>query len=58
MGKYIGVKEVAEYLGLSRGTIYYYIAKKKIPFYRFNGKPRFVIDEIDTHIAKKKEGAR
>ena len=45
--KYVGVKEVAEFMGLSRGTIYYYIFKKKIPCYRFNGKPRFIIEEID-----------
>ncbi|MBU1809083.1 MAG: helix-turn-helix domain-containing protein [Candidatus Omnitrophica bacterium] len=58
MGKYVGVKEVSEYLGLSRGTIYYYIAKKKIPFYRFNGKPRFILDEIDKVIARKSEGMK
>ena len=50
MKKYVGVKEVAEFTGLSKGTIYYYIFKGKIPCYKFNGKPRFILEEIDRVI--------
>lgn len=57
MKKYVGVKEVSEYTGLTVGTIYYYIHERKIPFYKFNGKPRFVLDEIDKAITGKKKSA-
>ena len=50
MKKYVGVKEVAEFIGLPAGTIYYYVSKAKIPHYKFNGKPRFVLTEVDRAI--------
>jgi len=50
MKKYVGVKEIAEYTGLAIGTIYYYMHENKIPFYKFNGKPRFVLEEVDRAI--------
>ena len=50
MKKYVGVKEVAEFIGLPAGTVYYYISKAKIPYYKFNGKPRFVLTEVDRAI--------
>jgi|GEM_PF-1318149 len=56
MQKYVGVKEVAEFIGLPVGTIYYYINKEKIPYYRFNGKPRFVLVEVDKAIRENIRG--
>jgi excisionase family DNA binding protein len=57
MKKYVGVKEVSEYTGLTVGTIYYYIHERKIPFYKFNGKPRFVLEVIDNAITGKNAAA-
>ena len=56
MKKYVGVKEVAEFIGLPAGTIYYYISKAKIPHYKFNGKPRFVLTEVDRAIRENNRG--
>jgi len=56
MKKYVGVKEIAEYTGLAVGTVYYYMHKGKIPFYKFNGKPRFVLDDVDKEIKKHSRG--
>ncbi len=50
MKKYVGVKEIAEFIGLPAGTIYYYVSRSKIPHYKFNGKPRFVLEEVDRAI--------
>jgi len=54
--KYVGVKEIAEFVGIPAGTIYYYISKNKIPHYRFNGKPRFVLAEVDRVIRENSRG--
>ena len=56
MKKYVGVKEVAEFVGLPAGTIYYYVSKAKIPYYRFNGKPRFILGEVDRAIRETVKG--
>ena len=56
MKKYVGVKEVAEFIGLPLGTVYYYISKAKIPHYKFNGKPRFVLTEVDRAIRNTGKG--
>jgi len=57
MKKYVGVKEVAEFIGLPAGTIYYYISKAMIPHYKFNGKPRFVLTEVDRAIRENNRGS-
>jgi len=54
--KYVGVKEIAEFIGLPAGTIYYYVSKAKIPHYKFNGKPRFVLGEVDKVIRENGRG--
>jgi len=56
MRKYVGVKEVAEFIGLPAGTIYYYVSKDKIPYYRFNGKPRFILGEVDRAVRETVRG--
>jgi len=56
MKKYVGVKEVAEFIGLPTGTVYYYVNKAKIPYYKFNGKPRFVLAEVDKAIRSNGRG--
>jgi len=56
MQKYVGVKEVAEFMGLPAGTVYYYVSKEKIPYYRFNGKPRFVLTEVDRAVRENRKG--
>lgn len=56
MRKYVGVKEVAEFIGLPVGTVYYYISKHKIPHYKFNGKPRFVLGEVDRAVRETVKG--
>ena len=42
----LSVSQVADKLGVSKGTIYQYVHYRKIPFVKVNGKLRFIADEI------------
>jgi len=43
----IGVKEVAEYLGLAEVTIYRLLAKREIPAKKIGGQWRFMKEDVD-----------
>lgn len=45
--RYIGPKEIAEYLGFSIDTIYDWIYRKKIPYYKMGRLVRFDLREIE-----------
>ena len=54
MKKYIGVKELAEYISVKPSTIYQWVHEGYIPHYKIGGCVRFNIEEIERWIKKKK----
>jgi excisionase family DNA binding protein len=52
--KWMGVQEVAEYLGVSHHSIYQYVQESRIPYHRIPGSHilRFLVAEIDDWILK------
>jgi excisionase family DNA binding protein len=45
--KFFNVEEIAEYLGVKKGTIYSWVHQGKIPHTKMNGSVRFAIKKID-----------
>jgi len=51
MNKFLTTKSAAEYLNVSRATIYRWISERKIPFYKpNNGRVYFKIEDLDDLI--------
>lgn len=48
--KLMTVEELADYLNLSAGTIYGWVARKEVPFVRAGRALRFRRDEVDQWI--------
>ena len=55
MKKYIGVKELSEYLSIKPSTIYHWTHEQRIPHYKVSGLIRFNIEQIDRWMARKKQ---
>jgi excisionase family DNA binding protein len=51
--KFLTVDEVAEYLSLSRATIYQWASEKRIPHYRMGRAIRFKQAEIEAWLLEK-----
>ena len=51
--KFLTVDEVAEYLSLSKGTIYQWAAEKRIPHYKMGRAVRFKKAEIESWLLEK-----
>jgi excisionase family DNA binding protein len=45
--KYMDVKDVAKYLGVSQATIYRWVTARQIPFIKMRGCLRFIDFQID-----------
>lgn len=52
--RFIGVSELAEYLDVSRNTVYGWVFEGRIPYYKFSRHPKFDIDEISEWIERNK----
>ena len=52
--RFIGVKELSEYLGIKINTIYSWIATRKIPFYKIGRLPKFDIRDMDRWAIERK----
>lgn len=48
--RFLNVKQVAEYLGVSLSAIRKWIRESRIPFCRFNGAIRFDKERIDQWV--------
>jgi excisionase family DNA binding protein len=46
-GRWLSVEEIAEYLGVSKDTVYAWIAKRNMPAHRIGRLWKFKSDEID-----------
>jgi excisionase family DNA binding protein len=51
--KFLTVDEVAEYLSLSRATVYQWASEKRIPHYRMGRAIRFKRAEIEAWLLEK-----
>lgn len=56
--KLIDVTQLSETLSIRPKTIYDWVHKKKIPYYKLEGSLRFNFDEIQKWIKSKKHKAR
>ena len=56
--RYIGVKELEQYIGVSRNTIYSWIWLKKIPYSKFGKLVRFDLREIDGWVKENHVSAK
>jgi excisionase family DNA binding protein len=50
----IGVKDLAEYLGITVNTVYSWVSTRKIPFTKLGKLVKFDLKEIDLLIARLK----
>lgn len=51
-------EETAKYLHSTKGTIYFWVNRNKIPFVKVNGTLRFDIDDINAWLKKHKVEAK
>ena len=47
---YVGVRQVAQHLGVARSFVYKLVAEKKLPYYRVGQRFLFKISEIDAQL--------
>jgi excisionase family DNA binding protein len=50
---YIGVREVADYLGISKRTAYSLVARGDIPSVRVGGQHRIPRSQLERHLAER-----
>ncbi len=50
--RWLSVEEVAQYLGISKETVYRWLEKKKIPAHRVGKLWKFKTKEVDQWIIK------
>ncbi len=48
--RWLSVEEIAEYLGVSRDTVYAWIAKKDMPAHKVGRFWKFKADEVDEWV--------
>jgi len=54
--RFIGIKELSEYLTISKNTIYSWIALRKIPYAKLGKLLRFDLREIDAWVDGNRKG--
>lgn len=54
MTKLIGIKEIIEFLGVRRSTVYSWIHAREIPHYKIGRLIKFNIHEIENWIESRK----
>lgn len=52
MTKYHTTDETADYLRISKATLYNYVYKRKIPFHKVGSRVLFIYEELDAWIEK------
>lgn len=51
--RWLSVEEIAQYLGISRDTVYSWVGKTDIPAHKVGRLWKFKTDEIDAWVRKK-----
>ncbi len=54
MEKFVQVKDIAEYLGVSQQTAYFWTHSGIIPHYRLPKAVRFKLSEVDSWMVRRK----
>ena len=49
---YVGVKKIAQHLGIAKSFVYKLIAMKKVPYYKVGSRFLFKISEVDDTLGK------
>ena len=52
--RFVGVTDLAEYLGLNTNTLRYWIWQRRIPFHKLGRLIRFDLKEIEAWVIKTK----
>lgn len=52
--RFIGIKELAEYLDVKVATLYSWTFQKKIPYYKIGRLVKFDLQEIDKWMKERK----
>ena len=52
MDRWLGVEEIAEHLGVSKDTVYAWIAKRSMPAHRVGRLWKFQKKEVDAWVKK------
>ncbi|MDB4349732.1 helix-turn-helix domain-containing protein [Omnitrophica bacterium] len=52
--RYIGVKDLANYLGIKVATVYDWVYRRKLPYYKMGRLVRFDRGEIDKAIQSRR----
>ncbi len=58
MEKFVGIKEIAEYLSVSPKTVYYWTHIQFIPHYRLPKAIRFKVSEVESWVERKRRRGR
>mgnify|MGYP001616654698 CR=1 FL=1 len=48
--RYLNIKELSDYMGIPKGTLYVWVCQKRIPYAKIGGLLRFDLREIDGWI--------
>jgi excisionase family DNA binding protein len=49
-GRWLSVEEIAEYLGVSKDTVYAWISKRSMPAHRIGRLWKFKAEEVDVWV--------
>lgn len=52
--RFLGIKELADYLSLTKGTLYVWVCQRKIPYLKMGGALRFDLREIEDWLRDKR----
>ena len=52
--RYLSIKELSEYLGLTVKTLYVWVCHKRIPYFKLGRLVKFDLREIEDWMAEKK----
>lgn len=52
--RFLGIKELSEYLGLTKGTIYVWVCQRRIPYLKIGKLLKFDIIEINQWLKDKR----
>lgn len=53
--RYINVRQLAEYMSMSKPSIYRYVEEKKIPYFKIGKTIRFDIADVDKWLKEYKQ---
>lgn len=52
--RFVGITDLAQYLGLTKGTLYVWVCQRRIPYLKIGKLVKFDIIEIDQWLKDKR----